>query len=122
MSLLGDPMIAGHSNIDRFPGLQKYTHTYRGVRGHGRLPKRTSAQPRTWARERLPSHFRKILPDAARRNIYEFLAPTPRTYAMTPVYTRSKRKKQYKPKKCCRYIRGRKRCSKKYCSKKFYWY
>lgn len=86
------------------------------VRGRG-----SQARPRTWARERLPPEVRNQLPNAARRNIYEYLAPRFGTATRTATIRRKPRK-QYKKHTCCRYIRGKKYCSPRFCSKKFYWY
>lgn len=59
--------------------------------------------------------------------IHANLANQVATYVGTNTQTRKKSKSRYK-KRCCRYIKGKKRCSPKYCgkkfkySKKFYWY
>lgn len=111
MSLFGDPMIAGHAGFARFPGLVRYVHPPMGgvVRNAPVLRQRG---PDRWAPYN-PAPYVPMPPP---------LSGQVSRYAGTNTQTRTKtRKKQYK-RKCCRYIRGKKRCSPRFCSKRFYWY
>lgn len=110
MSIIGDPAIAGHANWNRFPGLVRF------AMNHGQR------RPSATIRVRRPR-----LPQEVERRIYQYAPEAGVRMAQYYGQVKRKKKKTYKKRTCCQYIKGKKRCSPRYCPKKrykkfYYWY
>lgn len=116
MSLIGNPAIAGHSGWNRFPGLVRFAHPPIG--GVVRGPRLRHVARNRWQPYN-PQPYIPLGPD---------LSPQIAQYTGTNTQTIRRRKRKTYKKKCCQWIKGKKRCSPNYCPKRrriyrkrFYW-